>query len=375
MNTKPHEPTGVRTLGRRAAAGLIPILAIGWIISTSGCTYSPYLRDVLAPYDEMKCQCVVAMKARSSARALWNSKYAHCYGRLGNARDIRQGFIDGYVATALGQKTTCLPIVPPDRYCGIGRKVEANCWFQGYPLGVVAAESNGACEMCTMTISPELTACMAQQTCNPGCIPCDNRACGCGNPQCDGSCGVPAAPAIVNLPQAFEAQVIEDQAMEDQPFEHAEDVAIQEPIDYPGSEPDADTVPAPKADDATDRIEDATPLNDLEDTLSPSDVAPPSPQEVIERAIDDVTSATKTVKPTVTQVEMPTQVIEAADGPSVVNEAVAPILSTSPVVGEPVEMPNMQVSFDLYDEGWLFGEVDIARALLEDEAQSVWTTE
>lgn len=61
---------------------------------------------------------------------------------------VRQGFIDGYVDVAMGNRG-CTPAVAPSRYWGWrysgieGQQAGAQ-WLQGFPLGALAAQGEGA---------------------------------------------------------------------------------------------------------------------------------------------------------------------------------------------------------------------------------------
>jgi hypothetical protein len=67
--------------------------------------------------------------------------------------------------------------------------------------------------------------------------------------------------------------------------------------------------------------------------------------------------------------------MESESPPSQVSTAgeTEPFDAAAPVVGEPVELPNIQVSFDMEGVDWLFGEVDIAQAVLEQSITSSLT--
>ena len=400
MNNQPHGFSQLRTKETRSPRGLLIVLTIGSLVVLSGCSTSSYCKQVLQPYTEMGSCLKTDLHARLEAQQLWRSKYAHCYGRLNNARDIRRGFIDGFVETANGGSGTA-PIVPPEKYCGIGRKVQANCWYQGYPLGVAAAESTGAANWRKSTISPALAACFATPHCSPGCVPVP-EACGCNTPGCNGSCGsVPASP-MMQQPMVFDNhqnqmhndQMHDDQMHKDQMHQPS---GIQEPIRPMGQEtvPEAPTepLPTPKATPPKPTNLDDRPLQDLDIN------APPRPSDAIERAIDkatdDVTSATSVSQPLVntdtifqvpshrtptvqsgpveaprldlgapeTKIQQESKSVEHL-GDSVLEK------EGKPVVGGPIEMPNIQVGFDWMEPDWLFGEVDITRALLEQEIPS-----
>lgn len=404
MNNQPHGSPQLRTKGARSKTGLLIVLTIGSLVTFSGCSASSYMRQVWEPYDEMSCCVVTDIRARMQAQQLWRQKYAHCYGRLNNARDIRRGFIDGFVETANGGSGIA-PIVPPEKYCGIGRKVEATCWYQGYPLGVAAAESTGADNWRRTTISPALAACFATPNCAPGCVPVPD-ACGCNQLGCNGSCGtVPAAP-MIQQPMVFDTNEIQMH----QPS------GIQEPIRSPDQEfvPEAPQEPLPAPKESTqDAIKDidTRPLEQIEKDIN----APPKPSEAIERAIDaateDVTDATPVSQPlanTDAVFQVPSHRTTNDGEQPVVQEGpvVAPRFDLGselpetestpeaepstdesefvertrdairdhekpPVVSGPIEMPNIQVSFDWMEPDWLFGEVDITRALLEQQVPSV----
>ena len=158
---------------RHALKGLLSLLVAGCTLSSVGC--SSISQGVFAPYGQAGCCLCTDLRARATARAMWNSQYSHCYCNSSNSKHIRKGFVDGFVATAAGGNG-CTPLVPPSSCCGFGKRLDAKAWFQGYPLGVAAAQSSGAADWSKIAISPDLAACMATNECTPGCVPCSQNA-------------------------------------------------------------------------------------------------------------------------------------------------------------------------------------------------------
>ena len=330
----------------RHVAGLTFALCFG-ISTIGGCGY---WRDVVSPYSEMGSCALTCMKGRRMAARMWRDQYAHCYANSAYSKDIRQGFIDGFVDTCNGGNG-CTPLVPPQHYCGIGRKTNAGSWFQGYPLGVAAAESCGACNMSQSALSPALAACVRQPECTPGCIPC-------GNVPHVGTENDPLFQAIEAGPviQAPLTDSAPDSAIDDM------DVAREEP-----AEEREDVFPPLESMNDDSDLE--LPADGEEDRSLPDR---PLPSEAIERAIDKATEdlpepvSPSAGKPPITSVPSTIQ-----SPPPVVGEPVKrpePFdPDAPPVVGMPVELPNIQVSYDWEGVDWLFGEVDLADALLEHD--------
>lgn len=263
------------------------------------------------------------MRARMRARSIWREKYADCYDSRQNAHHVKRGFIDGFVDTALGGKG-CPPLIAP-QYCFSSKSPMAgHAWFEGFPLGVVSAESVGADRWSrTIVLSPHLTACFANQGCNAGCVPCGRAAsqCGCGQTACNGDCGQPAIVA--------QNQVIQS-GMLDQDGALIIDHSVA-PTPVPVTEPNS-------ADGGNEEVPEApalsvTPSADSDDDEDFSSVVPIAPQKT-----------------------------EAVPGPS-------------PAITGPVEMPNLQVRYDanLSDAGFSTGI--IAQALLELDGADGWAAQ
>ena len=421
MKSTPHRRNGLRER-RVFLAHIASIAVIGLTLGATGCTSSSPFSTVFAPYQESGNCLTTNLRASMIARKIWRQKYAHCYGRATHAKDIRNGFVDGFVDKCLGGDG-CPPLVPPKSYCAFGRKIEANRWFQGYPLGVAAAESSGACGMCQTPVHPSLSAHLAMPACSPGCVPCAPAG------------GGQMQPHMIESQHAYGgAHSHEGQEPLNPPTPPAD-----EGFDAETEDPDM-VPPAPVPTDAPDDFPGPGGRNGvrpvIEDDLpSPNDRAP---AEAIERAIDDVTglpqqgfvpqqdfAARETFAPQQTietpQVDFSTDpaappvpiedntiIIRRPAVQPVVNDPVsvspadvapqfmpklpiqptpqqspvtapveAPVFGNpgqivpppteSPVVGAPVELPNMQVGYDFEGVDWLFSDVDITRTLLERE--------
>ena len=320
---RPLAHTGWRSRSHRLVQGMLPVTLIGMIVSFTGCAYVPNVRSTVAPYRTSSCQCVSDMKLRWRARSIWKEKYEHCYGNRANARDIKEGFISGYIATANGG-SGCPPIMAPQRYsCGLAclthRKPVGTFWFEGYPLGVAAAEACEGAKCYSSSLNPQLLACMNDQGCNPGCRPCEAPTdCGCGQAGCNGECesqvifGATADAVRNGLADSDGAVVIEHST-----------APVPIPTDVIESESTEGNLPAPGG------LRDGN--------------APPLPE--------------------------PKDVDVDKDRVSEVVPAESPVAENAQraVVDGPVEMPNMQVRFDMNESDWLFGDVDVARSLLQIE--------
>ncbi|QDT10107.1 hypothetical protein [Planctomycetes bacterium K23_9] len=404
MKIQPHKPTGWWTHKRQILCGLIPALAIGCLLTTVGC--SSMSQGMMAPYGQSGCRLCTDLRAKATARVLWSEQYAHCYGNAANSKDIRKGFVDGFVATAQGG-SGCTPLVPPTCYCGLGKRLNAKCWFQGYPLGVAAAQSSGACNWCKMAISPDLAACMATDQCTPGCVPCAQNAGVMHNGMVHDQFNAPPVPMdvyadpIIDDPNAQIQQDFPtpaDDASTSTSDEAAENLEMTEDAER-GFNNEGESIDAPKGEAVDEPSAEA--MDEESEAGSPSDrsIVPPAAIEPIQRN-DDLTNAAASADQQIQvlassepiPVASPVQQTPVAGGPITMpamesaietaaeaadaNAPPVPVAvptsdaqTSTPVVGEPVQLPNIQVSFDMDGVDWLFGEVDIAQAVLSQEFQ------
>ncbi|MGV3485085.1 MAG: hypothetical protein ACO1RT_11770, partial [Planctomycetaceae bacterium] len=77
------------------------------------------------------------------AKIAWRRCHGLHRGWWGHDRDLKQGFVDGYVAVASGAGS-CPPLfAPSSSCCGLKPAPDAASWFQGYTLGTIEAEKQG----------------------------------------------------------------------------------------------------------------------------------------------------------------------------------------------------------------------------------------
>ncbi len=346
----------------RLLRGLIAIVAMGCMLPTVGC--HTFREGIMSPFTLASCSIGPNRQAKATAHRLWRERYAHCYGA--NSNDIRKGFVDGFVDTAEGGNG-CTPLVPPSHCCGIGKQPNAKCWFQGYPLGVAAARSCGASEWAKTAISPDLAACMANEQCTPGCVPCQPGPGVMHSGMMDDGFNGPPVPIELEQTQSLGAEApLIDQGHVGGSNNITDSAALEsaDVMSMPADNGGVETIDLPKAE---------------VDEISPSDadkMAPPAPIAPIERG-GDLTSTRPSIE---IPVANPRQKAPVVGSPilmpemAISNEASTDILlesalgtpsSTSkPVVGDPVDLPNIQVGFDMEGVDWLFGELDIAQAVL-----------
>ena len=200
---RPQQPTGPRKSRSESVWGLILCTSLALVATASGCSYyGNAFCAVASPYETVQCEAVSEFRARIRARSIWASKYANCYKNHCNVKDIRDGFVDGFVDTCLGGDG-CPPLFAPNGGCGLGLRDKCSAaWFQGYPLGAAAAESCGCGRrLRNSLVNPALLGC--QQGCNAGCCPCENNvACqSCGEPAASCGCGHAAHSVPVPEPE------------------------------------------------------------------------------------------------------------------------------------------------------------------------------
>ena len=167
---RPQQPVGPRKPASDGTAwGLILCMSVTLFASAPGCSYyGNALCSAVSPYEQIGCEGITEMRARLRARKIWLSKYASCYAKHCNVKDIRTGFVDGFVDTCLGG-SGCPPLFAPNNQCSLGlRNACAAAWFQGYPLGAAAAESCGCGNRLTSgRINPAFFTCLLYTSPSP----------------------------------------------------------------------------------------------------------------------------------------------------------------------------------------------------------------
>lgn len=154
---------------------LIPLASLLIIVSASGCANTKScLTAFCAPYEATKGTCTTERQARRVAREIWDCHHAQCYLNNCNYKEVREGFIDGFVSTCSGGNT-CPPMFAPAKHslCGLNKRC-STAWHEGWPLGSVAAESSGFCNSSCSRAHPCLRG--PKLPCNPGCVKCGVNA-------------------------------------------------------------------------------------------------------------------------------------------------------------------------------------------------------
>ncbi len=99
-----------------------------------------------------KQECVdkfmIGYRNSAMAAKAWHRE-KHCFqGKCrGNLRDFEAGFLQGYMDVAAGGDG-CVPAIAPEKYWGWRYQSDkgqagVNAWYEGYPMGVRAAEKDG----------------------------------------------------------------------------------------------------------------------------------------------------------------------------------------------------------------------------------------
>lgn len=192
------------SISEHRCGGRITRLAIllATMFTTQGCSYyGNALCSTVAPYEQEACGGLRETAAALKARSLWNKTNAACFAHHCSPKDVRAGYVAGFVDVYMGGNG-CPPLFAPSGHCGLGL-AERNtaAWFEGYPIGAAAAEACGAGGHRYSRANPALLAICQQPTCNPGCEPCTKNVSSCntcGHSESACSCNsVPVEPPHV----------------------------------------------------------------------------------------------------------------------------------------------------------------------------------
>jgi hypothetical protein len=124
---------------------LLAATVVSLIIPQTGCMMINGVQRAFSRHDSLD-EFMVNYRNRAWAARAWlcsKDKFAnHCY-----LSDLEAGFRQGYEDVAAGG-SGCLPTVCPRSYWGwqyqsADGQARMNAWFEGYPLGVQAAEQDG----------------------------------------------------------------------------------------------------------------------------------------------------------------------------------------------------------------------------------------
>ncbi len=135
---------GLRARSRRGwitcCLGVLTLGSVGCGSVTRGVNLM--IKDVHECVDES----MVDYRNRAMAEKAW-IRVRHSYLHHQYHRDLKEGFVAGYMDVAAGSNG-CTPAMAPSEYWGWRYQSSAgqaaiNAWFQGYPYGAKAAEQDG----------------------------------------------------------------------------------------------------------------------------------------------------------------------------------------------------------------------------------------
>jgi len=131
--------------GRRMRGVMVAATLVSLIVPSTGCMLVSGMQRAFSRHDSLD-EFMVDYRNRAWAARAWlcrkNQFASHSY-----PADLEAGFRQGYEDVAAGG-SGCLPAVCPRAYWGwqyqsADGQSRMNAWFEGYPLGVQAAEQDG----------------------------------------------------------------------------------------------------------------------------------------------------------------------------------------------------------------------------------------
>ena len=129
------------TWRRMVAVGCLGAMSLG----LSGCSV---INGACRSIKSQECldDFMIGYRNRALAAKAWH-RVKHCYQDKNYYNDFKAGFFDGYADVASGGPG-CIPAVAPTTYWGWryqsrDGQAAVNAYFEGYPLGVKAAEQDG----------------------------------------------------------------------------------------------------------------------------------------------------------------------------------------------------------------------------------------
>lgn len=172
-----HPPRSRRVIAAGRADPRLPfcaaLLLAAACLAGIGCTPSG-LRSLCGPYEDMKFRAALQARAELEGRRVWNERFAPRYDELPAVTDLRQGFIQAYVETALG-RDGCPPPIPESPLLSWNTLTHsypnANRWYEGYHLGHATATSRGVDRWRHAPLDPQLFA-AAHRGSHEHCVPC-----------------------------------------------------------------------------------------------------------------------------------------------------------------------------------------------------------
>ena len=133
--------TTTSTWRRMVAVGCLGAMSLG----LTGCSV---INGACRSLRQQECidDFMIGYRNQALAAKAWH-RVKHCYKNKTYFNDFRAGFFDGYADVAAGGPG-CTPAVAPSTYWGWKYQSRdgqsaVNAYFEGYPLGVKAAEQDG----------------------------------------------------------------------------------------------------------------------------------------------------------------------------------------------------------------------------------------
>ncbi len=140
-NKNVFEPSSSSLLGKLIAAGLLGLMIGG----STGCSLGSGAVQAITQTDCID-EFMIDYRNRALAEKAWyRDKPQFCNHQY--LKEFKEGFISGYIDVASGGNG-CVPAIAPQKYWGwryqsaLGQAA-VNAWFEGYPMGVRAAEKDG----------------------------------------------------------------------------------------------------------------------------------------------------------------------------------------------------------------------------------------
>tara|TARA_R110002049_G_scaffold72490_2_gene187235 strand:+ start:278263 stop:279192 length:930 start_codon:yes stop_codon:yes gene_type:complete len=129
------------TWRRMVAVGCLGAMSLGF----SGCSV---INGACRSVKQQECidEFMIGYRNQALAAKAWH-RVKNCYKNKTYYNDFKAGFFDGYADVAAGGPG-CIPAVAPTTYWGWryqsrDGQAAVNAYFEGYPLGVKAAEQDG----------------------------------------------------------------------------------------------------------------------------------------------------------------------------------------------------------------------------------------
>ena len=134
---------------QRFLMGMIGVGSLGLMLAgTTGCTMTSGICQAVGDHHFID-DFMIGHRDRVMAEKAWHCQKDRFCNKQ-HSREFKQGFIDGFNGVAQGGGG-CMPTVAPKqfwgwRYQSAQGQSAVNAWFEGYPMGVAAAESAGIAE-------------------------------------------------------------------------------------------------------------------------------------------------------------------------------------------------------------------------------------